>query len=70
MICVLMVITCISLNCNGLQDPSKWKRAWYPALSLGMDMIVFQETHLTVKQECAINICTQAFDKFYAHGTS
>ncbi len=25
---------------------------------------------MTIKQECAFNICAQAFDKFYAHSTS
>ncbi len=43
---------------------------WYPALASGVDVIVFQETHLTVKQERAFNCCAQAFDNFYAHGTS
>ncbi len=67
---IWMVLMCFSLNCNGLQDSSKWPVVWCLALTSGADVVIFQETHLTVKQERSFSIFAQSFDKFYAHGTS
>ncbi len=67
---IWMVLTCFSLNCNGLYDSSKWPIVWHLALTLGADIVMFQETHLTIKQERSFGIFAQGFDKFYAHGTS
>ncbi len=36
----------------------------------GVDIVAFQETHLTVKQEQAFNVYAQSFDKFYVNGMS
>ena len=70
MIFLWMVLACFLLNCNRLHDSGKWPLVWCLALSSGADVIMFQETHLTVEQECSFGMFAQAFDKFYAHGTS
>ncbi len=61
---------CFSLNCNGLQDSTKWLVIWCLALTLGADVIIFQETHLTTRQERSFGMFAQGFDKFYTHETS
>ena len=70
MICLWMVLTCFSLNCNGLHDLGKWPQVWCLALTSGADVITFQETHLTKDQERSFGLFAQGFDKFYSHGST
>ncbi len=65
-----IMLTCFTLNCNGLQKQEKWKQVWNLAYNNSAELISFQETHLTTKLEKSFGLCAQAFDIHYSHGTS
>ena len=62
---MLIVVT---LNVNGLYDPSKWQVLWQEIPHA--DIICLQETHLTSQQEHAFCLHASAYDFFFEHGAS
>ncbi len=64
---LLMALTFLTANVNGLHDTSKWAEAW--CVLLHRDIICLQEMHLTVSQEKAFTLYAQSYDFFFSHST-
>ncbi len=64
----LMMITAVTLNINGLKDPSKWSSLWSEILHA--DLICLQETHLSPEQEYSFQLHAQSYDSYYSHDTT
>ncbi len=56
----IMALTLLISNVNGLHDPDKWAEVWHTVPP--NDVLCFQETHLTVKQERAFSLCAQGYN--------
>ena len=65
---LLMALTVITLNANGLHDRNKWSDFWSEVPKC--DVICVQETHLTPAQEYSFRIFAQSYDFTFSHGTS
>ena len=64
----MVLLSFITLNVNGIHDPTKWLELWsYVPKS---DVLCFQETHLTPAQEYSFQLYAQSYDFVYSHGTT
>ncbi len=68
MIYILML--CITLNCHGLHNDSKWPKLWHFLKASQADVVALQETHLTDDQLRKFSLFAQDFDIFVSNGTS
>ncbi len=68
MISLVMALTVLTLNVNGIHDKSKWEIVWQEIPRV--DIICFQETHLTKDQEFAFKLHAQGYNYWFSHGTS
>ncbi len=65
---MLMALTMITSNVNGLHNSLKWSEFWQAIPR--KDIICLQETHLVSTQERAFKLHAQSYDFFYVHGTT
>ena len=64
------VITVLTLNVRGLRTALKRKKVLLWILHKKVDILFFQETHLTDELEYITNSQFKSFDLFYSHGSS
>ncbi len=65
---VLVMVTLVSINANGLHTDMKWQPFWNEIPHA--DIICIQEMHLTNTQKFAFGLYAQGYEFFYSHGTS
>ena len=65
---LLVMLTWVTVNMNGLHKLDKWQAFWNEVPYI--DVICVQETHLTWAQEFAFGLHAQSYEFFYSHGTS
>ena len=66
----VLILLCITLNCHGLHNDSKWPKLWCFLKSSWADVVALQETHLTDGQLRKFSLFMQDFDIFVSNGTS
>ncbi len=57
-----MVLSFITLNCNGLHDLAKWSNTFSGILCLGGNVIALQEMHLTEDQFFSFRLGTSKYE--------
>ena len=65
---LVMALTFLTANVNGLHDSNKWTEVWQTVPR--NNVICLQEIHLEPKQEKAFTLYAQGYDFYFSHGTS
>ena len=69
---VLMALSILSLNCNGIRDRSKRTGLvqWLRSLSLVVDVVCLQETHCVSQIECDLWFSSSGFSSCLSSGSN
>ena len=65
-----MLFSIAMLNVSGLNDESKWNTILNSVMSMPLQILLLQETHLVSVQEYIFVHCLSAYEIIYEHGTS
>ncbi len=65
---LVMTLTVLTSNINGLHDSKKWEEFW-PVIP-HLDILCLQETYLISEQEYSFQLYAQGYDFWYSHGTT
>ncbi len=68
MFLVVMTLTVLTSNVNGIHDQTKWADVWRELPK--HDVICLQEMHLISAQEFAFKLHTQSYDFFFSYGST
>ncbi len=65
---LVMALTFLMLNVNGLHNSAKWQTLWQEVPK--KDVLCFQETHLTPDQIYGFKLFAQSYDFFFSTSSS
>ncbi len=65
---LVIALTVLTLNLNGVHNTAKWEKIWNEVPKL--DIICFQETHLVSNQLFTFQLYAQSYDWWHSCGTS
>ncbi len=70
LLALLLIMTLLLLNVNGIHDSNKWKNIFNTILAVSPQIIALRETHLTNEQEYLFQWTLPNFQIFFENGTS